>query len=444
MRPGEDALQDLRDAMKQSPENVPLRQHVSEILLRRGLLEEAEVTLRDGLRMTPASDQLKLGLARCYYLQGKNAASVIIVDELLQRPAASPHAHLLHSRLLLRIGDLGRALAAYRRAIDADGRLADPDLAEALGLHGPDAAAAALLAGDAAAGTAPPPAPSSGFTFADVAGLDPVKDAIRMRIIHPLRQPELCRAYGKSIGGGVLLYGPPGCGKTLLARAAAGEVCAGFLAVGLHEVLDMYLGRSEQKLHDLFVRARRQRPCILFFDEVDALGASRTDLRFSPTRHLVNQFLSELDAAHQDNEGLLVLAATNAPWHLDPALRRPGRFDRVLFVPPPDAATRAQILRQLLRGKPAEDIDHERLAHLTADYSGADLKAVVEQAADEKLRAALECGSALPLTTADLVAAAGRVRPSTREWFATARNFALFANHAGAYDDVLHHLDRAS
>src|SRR5690606_2704948 len=147
----------------------------------------------------------------------------------------------------------------------------------------------------------------------------------------------------KAIGGGILMYGPPGCGKTHLARATAGQVKASFISVGIHDVLEMWIGSSEQRLHTMFEQARRQTPCVRFFDEVDALGASRSDMRQSAGRQLINQFLSELDGVKASNEGVLILAATNAPWHLDPAFRRPGRFDRIIFAPPPDAIARSSI-----------------------------------------------------------------------------------------------------
>src|SRR5213075_1616374 len=164
------------------------------------------------------------------------------------------------------------------------------------------------------------------------------------------------------------------------------EIKAGFLAVGINDVLEMWIGQSERNLHELFERARAEKPCVLFFDEVDALGASRADLRQSAGRHLINQFLSELDGVKDSNEGVLILAATNAPWHLDSAFRRPGRFDRILFVPPPDRTARASILEVHLRGKPAEDIDLDAVAKKAENFSGADLKAVVDMAAEEKLR----------------------------------------------------------
>ncbi len=155
---------------------------------------------------------------------------------------------------------------------------------------------------------------------------------------------------------------------------------------------------------------------------------------------MINQFLAEMDGIGASNEGVLTLAATNAPWHVDAAFRRPGRFDRILFVPPPDAAARAAILRIHLAGKPVDAIDHEHLAKKTEGFSGADLKAVIDAAVDEKLRQAMKIGRPEPMTTRDLVAAAAGIKPSTKEWFATARNYALYSNQGGTYDDILKYL----
>jgi SpoVK/Ycf46/Vps4 family AAA+-type ATPase len=291
-----------------------------------------------------------------------------------------------------------------------------------------------------------PPASAAGeierprVTFADLGGMERMKEEIRMKIILPAQHPEMFAAYGKKAGGGVLLYGPPGCGKTHLARATAGEVRAGFLAVGISDVLDMWIGQSEKNLHALFEQARSHRPCVLFFDEVDALGANRTDMLKSGGRHLINQFLNELDGVQASNEGVLILAATNAPWHLDPAFRRPGRFDRILFVAPPDQAARTEILRILLKGKPAADVDAEAVAKKTDAFSGADLRALVELAVEEKLRSAMKSGKLAPLTTRDLLEAAKKHRPTTRDWFESARNYALYANQSGLYDDILEYL----
>ena len=236
------------------------------------------------------------------------------------------------------------------------------------------------------------------------------------------------------------MYGPPGCGKTHLARATAGEIQAGFLSIGINDVLDMWIGNSERNLHELFEQARRSKPCVLFFDEVDALGASRSDMRTSGGRHLINQFLSEMDGAQSSNDGVLILAATNAPWHLDSAFRRPGRFDRILFVPPPDVPARSAILRILCRGKPVDSVDHDHVAKKAADFSGADLKAVLDAAVEVKLQEAMQTGVPKPLTTRDLVSAVKKQRSTTKEWFASARNYALYANQGGLYDDILKYL----
>ena len=276
--------------------------------------------------------------------------------------------------------------------------------------------------------------------FEDVGGMEKVKDDIRMKIIHPLKNADLFAAYGKKAGGGVLLYGPPGCGKTLMARATAGEIDAAFFSVGLHQVLDMYIGESEQKLHKIFELARKAAPAVLFFDETDALAADRRDMRQSAGRNLINQFLSELDGTQANNEGLLILGATNAPWHLDGAFLRPGRFDRIIFVPPPDAGARAEIAKIHAKGKPLVDFDPADLAKRTDGFSGADLRAVFDQATEAALGEAMRKGSLVPVSGKMLAKAAKEVKPSTRMWFESAKNHALYANQSRFYDDVLVYL----
>ncbi len=451
MLSGDDALAALRQALALSPDNAPLRRHLADTLLGLGRPEEAEKEYRQALARSPADGRLQLGLAAAFYAQGKNTEALVVVEHLLKGPEAPPRAYLLHAHLLLRAGDAPQAARQYRRALEFDPTLADPELAARLGLRAGDRPAASAredppvedriwAAWEEPAVPLDLPVERPAIGFGDVGGMESLKEEIRLKIIHPLAHPGLYRAYGKAVGGGILMYGPPGCGKTYLARATAGEISAGFLAVGIHDVLDMWIGNSEKNLHDLFEQARRSRPCVLFFDEVDALGASRADMRHSGGRHLINQFLAELDGIQSSNEGVLILAATNAPWHLDSAFRRPGRFDRVLFVPPPDEPARAAILRILCRGKPVEVLDYEQVAKKTEGFSGADLKAVADLAVEQKLAEAIKAGMPKPLGTRDLVAAAGRVRPSTREWFSTARNYAIYSNQGGIYDDVLKYL----
>lgn len=281
------------------------------------------------------------------------------------------------------------------------------------------------------------------ITFADVGGLDGLKEDIRMKVVLPYRRPDLFAAYGKKAGGGLLLYGPPGCGKTLLARATAGECDAAFLNVEIDQVLDMWFGESERKLAAVFEEARRRAPAVLFFDEVEAIGGSRQQIRGRPGQTLVNQLLAELDGVAGRNERLLVMAATNAPWFVDAALRRPGRFDRVVFVPPPDRAARLEVLRLHLRNRPVEpSLDLAALAEKTEEFSGADLFDLVERAVEMPLREALRSGDVRPLDRADFASALSAAKPSTREWFETARNYATFANTGGLYDDLVAYIGR--
>jgi SpoVK/Ycf46/Vps4 family AAA+-type ATPase len=269
-----------------------------------------------------------------------------------------------------------------------------------------------------------------------VGGLEQLKERLRMDIVYPLQRPDLFRAYRKKIGGGVLLYGPPGCGKTHLARAAAGECGANFFVVEIQAVLDMWLGESEKRLHAIFEAARAAAPSIVFFDEIEAIGGARHQVRHGPGRRLVNQLLAELDGAGASNEAVLVIGATNAPWDVDPALRRPGRFDRVVFVPPPDAGARENVLRLALRERPTEALDVASIARRCLRYSGADLHHLVEVASERALTEALRTGTMRPITQSDLLASVDRVKPTTAEWLEAARRYVAYANQSGLYDDV--------
>jgi SpoVK/Ycf46/Vps4 family AAA+-type ATPase len=222
----------------------------------------------------------------------------------------------------------------------------------------------------------------------------------------------------------------------LLARATAGECGLPFSNVRIEDILDPYYGISERNLHDAFVQARRFAPCVLFLDELDAVAFARRKHHGNVGRQLVDQLLQELDAIGADNDNILVLAATNAPWDVDEAMKRPGRFDRVVFVPPPDAPARERVLELHLAGRPTDAIDVGRIAKRTPLFSGADLGALVERAVDLVIDEALERGEERPLTTDDLEQALDDMRPSTLEWIATARNYVEFANQSGRYDEV--------
>lgn len=278
------------------------------------------------------------------------------------------------------------------------------------------------------------------MTLEDVAGMVEVKRRLNMAFLGPLKNPDMRRMYGKSLRGGLLMYGPPGCGKTFIARATAGEMGARFLNVGISDVLDCHLGASEKNLHAIFSKARRNAPCVLFFDELDALGRKRSLMREAWSRTYVNQLLTELDSVASNNEGIFVMAATNHPWDIDVALRRPGRLDRTLLVLPPDAPARQAIIRYNLRDRPVEGVDLNWIISKTDGFSGADVAHLCDSATEFALEDSLERGIARPVGQRDFQKAIRDVRPSVRAWFDTARHYAQFANEDGVYDDLLKYL----
>ena len=273
-------------------------------------------------------------------------------------------------------------------------------------------------------------------TLADVGGMQDVKDRLNMAFLAPLRNPELRRLYGKSLKGGLMLYGPPGCGKTYIARALAGEIGASFINVTLTDILDQFIGNSEANLHSLFVTARRHAPVVLFLDEIDAIGQKRSQSTSAAWRGVTNQLLMEMDGIGADNEGLFILAATNTPWDVDPALRRPGRFDRSVAVLPPDAPARHSILYHYLKDRPMEGIDLGVLVRQTSGFTGADLAHLVDSAAEFAMMDSLRTGTVRMMTMQDFANALKQVRPSAGPWFASARNIVEYGNRDGQYDDL--------
>ncbi|WP_223066301.1 ATP-binding protein [Paenibacillus caui] len=279
-------------------------------------------------------------------------------------------------------------------------------------------------------------------TFADVGGLEDVKKKIRMNFILPLKQPELFAAYGKEAGGSLLLFGPPGCGKTFLARAVAGEIEANFMHIELQAILSMYVGQSEHNLHDIFEKARESKPCVIFIDELDAMGGSRHQMHQHHDRMLVNQLLLELDGLQAENNNVFVIGATNTPWYLDSALRRPGRFNHLVFVPPPEEAERQTILGLKLSGKPVEPINLAKIAAETKFFSGADLEQVVSDAVESAMERMIETGEIEPITHDDLRKAAKSRKATTLDWFSTAKNYATFSDVNRDYQIVLDYVKK--
>jgi len=448
-------IDSLRQAAKVSPDNLPLLLLLADACLEEFHADEAVGVYQQIIARDAQHKQARLGLARALHQVGKTSEAIVRLESFVQEHPDDAAAWLHLSRFLMAEGQREQARECYEKSLKLPGGRQDPGLEQELfmqsGATPQEKSAKGRVTAEgwdmqemegSTTGGEMGAVPSEFMErpevkFEDVGGMESVKEEIRMKILYPLKNPDLFKAYGKKAGGGVLLYGPPGCGKTLISRATAGEIEANFLSIGIHQILDLYIGESEKNMHRLFEIARDNAPAILFFDEVDALAADRRDMRKSAGRTLINQFLAEMDGNVANNDGVLILGATNAPWHIDPAFRRPGRFDRVLFVPPPDEETRAQVISVLARGKPIADLDAKGLAQKTKDFSGADIKAIFDTAVELSLAQAMKRGQVVPITQRDLLEVAKNLKPSTKAWFESAKNYALYSNQGGFYNDIL-------
>lgn len=428
---GSDAvLKVLLRAARETPDPEPVKAFLAELSAERFRSDETRFMAGDLLlELEAPADALK-------WFQG-----------------ASPEAKVRRARARLALGDKREAASEYRAAVTEDPALRDAGLDAALAVtqaQGARAAEVFDLTGRRldAATDLPGPAVQPAIerevvTFADVAGHDEVKSRINRKIVLPFAKPGLFQRFRKKAGGGVLMYGPPGCGKTLLARATAGECNARFLPIHIPEILDMYVGQSEKRLAAAFEKARQSRPAVLFIDEIEALAARRKYATESVQSTIVSTFLSEMDGVTASNEGVLILAATNVPWAIDAAFRRPGRFDSVVFVPPPDDAARRAILRLSLKDRPqAKNLMIDRIVARTSGFSGADLAGLVENAVELAIEESIKGDTVVALTNAHLAAALKDMKPSTLEWLSAARNYAKYANQGGLYDDVAEFLDK--
>ncbi len=251
--------------------------------------------------------------------------------------------------------------------------------------------------------------------FADIAGLEDVKDEIRLKMIYPLSHPELARTYGISAGGGVLLYGPPGTGKTMMARAIAHELSATFFVISPAQILSKWVGEAEQNLNRLFAAAKAEDMSVIFMDEIEALVPKRASGGSSVMQRVVPQILQELEGFEEHPRPLLFVGATNKPWMLDDAMMRPGRLDARIYVPLPDAPARFKLLEIYLSKRPlADDVDFGALCDRLEGYSGADIASIAEQAARNAFLESIAGQKARAISMADVLQVLGSTRPSVR------------------------------
>jgi SpoVK/Ycf46/Vps4 family AAA+-type ATPase len=431
----------LGRALAADPANGPLWLHYADLLAQADRPDEAIAAYRSALPHVSEPASAIVPLVALLRQSGQLAEALIRAEGHLETED-HPALRLELARVLFAKGDATGARRAYDAARLANDELED-DMLDALPQLEDEARPVSTGADPVTASewTSHLEVERPDVSFADVAGLTDVKKQIELRIIAPFKNPAIFQAFKRKAGGGILMFGPPGCGKTFLARATAGEVGARFVTVGVHDMVDRYWGESEKMVHALFREARALSPTVLFFDEFDALGASRGKSESQFWRTLVAQLLQEMDGVDGPNQDVLAIAATNLPWNIDPAFRRPGRFDRVVFIPPPDEAGRAEILARKLRTLPGgEAIPAGKLAAKTPLMTGADLVALCDRATEHALSRSLDSGRVEPVTLADVERELAGMTSTAREWFASARNYAKYGNEAGGYDDLVNYL----
>lgn len=446
-----EVLRALRASLEQDPRNGALWLHVAKLHEEDGQLEEAISALRTATALQDVRRAAQTALVPLLRRTGALAEALLKAEDLLAEQE-DPELRAELERIEAERGGPGASHAPSASAPSdtppASFERRDTDVEKPIpGTTGP---ALVEIGSD---GEGPEEDWAKQFDWGDlsvrlddVVGLEDVKKQIRLRIIAPYEKPEIYAAFGRDAGGGILLYGPPGCGKTYIARATAGELGARFLSIGIHDVVDKYWGESEKYLHALFEDARQNGPTVLFFDEFDALGGARGggsgDSRF--WKSVIDQLLSEMDGVDARNRDVLLFAATNMPWAVDPAFRRPGRFDRVLLVPPPDEKARKELLSRLIARLPGGDsIPLKPLLKGSVDFTGADIKALCERASENALERSLESGKVQTVSADDCQGALGQMQSSALEWFATARNHARYSNEGGQYDELVRYLKRA-
>lgn len=277
----------------------------------------------------------------------------------------------------------------------------------------PGGSASEAAAADEDAGTRWVAAEKPKTRFSDVAGLEAVKDEIRVRMLYPFQHPEKAAKYGVSQGGGILFFGPPGTGKTLLARATAGELDARFYTVKPSEVMSKWVGEAEKNVQNLFAEARRSAPSVIFIDEIESLVPARGGEQSGVMSRLVPQILAELEGFSGRSAKVLFLGATNVPWELDPAVMRPGRFDVHILIDLPDAPAREAIFALELRKTFVESgLDLGTLAARTEGWSGADIRGLCERVANAAFLRSVRESRDEHIDAGDLIEAIAVTRPS--------------------------------
>lgn len=282
--------------------------------------------------------------------------------------------------------------------------------------------------------------------FSSVAGMDALKKWAMTNVIAPLKNADVAKKYKKKFGGGVLLYGPPGCGKTYFVNALAGEAKLNMINVKISEILNLYVGETEKAFTELFNFAKQNVPCIIFIDEIDGLGAKRSSEPETGGRWLnimVNQLLSEMSESNQNAAQILVIGATNMPWRVDDALKRSGRFGTVLYTSTPDSIMRKELFQIALKDLPLDNsVNIDELVRITEDFAASDIIALCEKASTEAFEKTLSKKVDEKITQEMLIKAIKEERSDIKEWFTTISKVMNDEELREFYPDLLEELNR--
>ena len=262
--------------------------------------------------------------------------------------------------------------------------------------------------------TSAPKSNSNKITFADIAGLEEAKRAFKEKVVYAFEHKELYEKYGKKVGGGLLLYGLPGTGKTMFAEAASNETDSLFIPIKCSDIKSKWYGESEANVKKIFDKARKAQKAIIFFDEFEAIGAKRTDSGENGNNDLVPQILAEMQGigSSSANSIIMVIAATNKPWAIDSAFLRPGRFDEKIYIPLPDFEARKILFELKLKMVPQDGLDFEHLANITDGYNGADIGAFCDKLKMLAINKSIATGVECPITMDEVAQVQGSIKSS--------------------------------
>ncbi|MBI4399698.1 AAA family ATPase, partial [Candidatus Micrarchaeota archaeon] len=432
------ATEDYNKSADIDPKNAVIYNNRGDAFYRKQDFDKAIVDYDKAISINPRYLKAYYNRGLAYACQQDYERAIEDFNKVVELNPDFAEAYHIRGLAYDYMGNFDRAIADYDKAVELN-----PNFTEAINHR--ELAKSKKERGDFSPGGdsgAVPTEPGQGpslnpikllqkpnMNFKDVAGLDRLKEIIKDSIVYPLMDPDLARKYGKLGGGGILFYGPPGCGKTFIVKGAAGECKSAFINAKISDILDMYVGNTEKNLHNIFETARKNSPCLVFIDEVEALGGRRDQMQQQPYQKMaVNQLLYEMDGIEAKNENVLVIGATNAPWDVDPALRRSGRFTKHVYVPEPDKKSREQLFKLYLAKLPtSKGIGYGRLARATVGYAASDVKTICEDAAAIPWKEAFvsqqegKKAKQREVTMRDLIAAVKRKKSSLPPWYESAK-----------------------